>query len=93
MVFGSILISVLEKSRTYCIKLTYPIFQDEAPAILTKFSMNHSSRSVICDMFFWYPFLEVKCVLWDFSCQAIISSKSFLYNDFGFSEMTVPVHL
>lgn len=90
MVFGSILISVLEKSRTYCIKLTYPIFQDEATTILTKFSMNHSSRSVICKMFFWYPFREIKCVLWDFGCQAIISSKSFLVHYFSLAKWPFP---
>lgn len=93
MVFGSILISVLEKSRTYYIRLTYSIFQDEATAVLTKFSMNHSSRSVICDMFFWYTFGKIKSVLWDFGCQSIIGSKSFLYNDFRISETTVPVYL
>ena len=70
---------------TYCIRLTYPIFQDEATTIITKFSLNQSSRSVICNMLFRDAFGEMYCVLWYFGCQAIISSESFLFNYFSFS--------
>lgn len=93
MLFGSVLISNLfvRNPPTYCIKLTYPVFQNEATTILAKFSMNHSSRPIICNMFFCYPFGQIKCILWDFGCQSIISSKGFLFSYFSFSQMTFPV--